>query len=248
MANIGQNLIYLFEFVIIVLGLYVLRFRTKSTLTKLRDNLFIYQQTQDLKNIKTVVLVQIDPSKPGYENDKYLVYDVDEDHKFTYNSDLSMSKAPALDYFDVQEQRFAFRRLQELFNVDLISPKKVRYHHIGESEVAEGFGFEFQRRIGNLIDTEYKLVKRNECRDNADKNLPITRQEYNKFLGIDDIGFVSDFMFSGYKVCRDDTRYDVHKCVRGEYFSHKDSVCKPFMGNRAIFSSAPDVQKFLREN
>lgn len=240
--GIGCVIVYVIQFVLLIYMLYVLRFQK---LTNKQKNALVTSVARVRQNdeFKRVVLVQVDFNSQPYVNDKYIIYNFE-------NNDLVLDQTTEIplprDFtYDYASDTFKPRELSHVLDVKFIDDRKLDYGRIGVSEISPEFAFTYQRRVSNLSDTEFKIVRKNPCYGNANKILPLYRDEYLQQLKISSTNDSHTPLLVGYKQCIDENRYRISQCVRGSYFHIPTGDCISFDGEPPIFVTQKQVVDYM---
>lgn len=249
LIGLNVSIILISEFFILLYLLYILRWK-KNDVIRFRRLLNSVELIKSTADIKQIVFVKVDfNSKIPYVNDRYVIYDVAADGTVTLNTSITDIPLPQEFYYDYATSQFMARTRQNFLAVERLADKKLKYSKIGISEINATFPFYYQRRIGPLIDTEYKIVAQNPCIGNEKRKLPLLRREYYKDINIRNVGHGEDLLLSGYKECSTEQNYVVRKCPLNQYFNIAIEDCTQFDPNAKIkLNTQTDIENLMRRS
>lgn len=248
LSKIAKCIFLIIEAFILLVGVYVLTLK-KSTNQSIINTLNSLTTHMNINEIKRVVLVRAKVnSKIPYVDDKYEVYDLNEDNNFVLNKNIFAH--PEDVYYDLQKQDFVERPMENLLQIKRVNDQHLDYGEvIKNSEISEFDPFYFKLRLGQYTDSDYIISMKQPCAGNGGKRLPLTRAEYNKSLKIPTIGIGQDLLLAGYKFCNDNSRYTIQTCPEKQFYSLKKSRCVEFdPNNTPNLTSEEEIQKFIKEN
>lgn len=224
--EIIQNITYALNITTIGLLLFLL-IRKRLTVSNVQRILLAYREALPKKSFNQIATAHTHPGgSDPYVNDYYKLY--------TLNSSLQLEETPLEAqyvpsdyYFDILKSTFVRRPSDETYAIKDIQPNSIEYPFLGVSKLNDRSPFQFERKVQNNNGTEFKIVRRARCQNNANKKLPLYRQEYNRSLGISTIGYRNDRMLAGYILCKDDVNYSVQLCATDLVFDISLGQCMP---------------------